>query len=318
MSSRAPLANLTVEARGDWLLTTQQLARDKTDGDGRFTLKVPDILDIDEVPRSFRIRVLDVTKRALTMDRELAGTGPSQDLGDVTIQRADLDGLLVTNLTGTAKFVSDDNAVKLLVDGGEAFGRIADDIRDATRSVNMTQLFFDLPPEFHHPAEDEKPALVFKFLAPPLEPIDPLNPNPPTPAPRGSDDRPERLLIDEALTDRTIRIRLNEPALGWPEGIFWLAVLTPLAAGLGVGGVGALAALVGSESRSSRSPRDHRDRVLRRIHRDQRDTEDATHIDDAKKYFGRMIADAAPATPRITVTASASRHRRTASCTARW
>ena len=199
---RAPLANLTVEARGDWLLTTEQLARDKTDGDGRFTLEVPDILGIDEVPRSFRVRVLDVTKRALTMDRELGGTGPSQELGDVTILRADLDGLLVTNLTGAAKFVSDGNAVKLLVDGGEAFGRIADDIRGATRSVNITQLFFGLPPDFHHAAGDEKPALVFKFLAPPLEPIDPLNPNPPTPAPRVSDDRPERLLIDEALTDR--------------------------------------------------------------------------------------------------------------------
>ena len=85
---------------------------------------------------------------------------------------------------------------------------------------------------------------------PQIVPHDPLVPNQPPPVPRGetaltSDNRPERLLIDEALTDKTIRILLNEPTLGFPEGIFWLGVLTPLAAGLGVGGAGALAALVG-------------------------------------------------------------------------
>ena len=161
----AALPNLTVEARGDWLLTTEQLARDETNDTGRFTLKVPEIPGVAEAPSSFRIRVLDVTRRPLTKDRELAGTVPSHDLGDVTVQRADLDGLLVTNLTGTAKFVSDGNAVKLLVDGGEAFGRIADDIRAATRSVNITQLFFALPPDFHHAEEMRSHSSSSNFLS---------------------------------------------------------------------------------------------------------------------------------------------------------
>ena len=301
------LPKLTVEARGDWLLTTEQLARDVTDDQGRFTLKVPEVLDVSDVPRSFRIRVLDVTKRPLTQDREINGTVSSHDLGDVTVQRADLDGLLVTNLTGTAKFVSDGNAIKLLIDGVEAFGRIADDIRSATHSVNITQLFFALPPEFHHAERDEKPQLIFKFLAPPLVAHDPLLPNQPSPVPRGdtaltSDDRPERLLIDTALTDRTIRILLNEPALGWPEGIFWLGVLTPLAVGLGVGGVGALAALVGVGIPffpivlAITIVAFFVEFVAIKLK-----LEDTTDVDDANKYFGRAIADAAPANPRITV-----------------
>jgi phosphatidylserine/phosphatidylglycerophosphate/cardiolipin synthase-like enzyme len=297
----AALPDLTVEARGDWLLTTEQLARDTTDEQGRFKLEVPDLLDISDLPRPFRLRVLDATKRPLIKDRELGGAPASQDLGDITIQRADLDGLLVTNLTGAAKFVSDGNAIKLLVDGREAFGRIADDIRGATRSVNMTQLFFALPPEFHQQASQEKPALVFKFLEPPLVPIDPLDPSAPAPAPRVSDDRPERLLLDEALTDRTIRILLNEPALGFPEGIFWLGVLTPLAAGLGVGGVGALAALVGvgiplfPVILGITVVAFFVEYVVIKLK-----LEDTNDVDDLRKYFGRATADATPA-PRIAI-----------------
>jgi len=293
--------NLTVEARGDWLLTTEQLAAFETKESGRFTLQFPEILGFDETPRSFKIRLLDITKRPVIKDRELDGAVQTHDLGDITVQRADLDGLEVTHLTGAAKFVSDGNAVKLLVDGGEAFGRIADDIRAATRSVNITELFFALPPEYKHQAQDEKPALVFKFLQPPLLPIDPLNPNPPTPTLR-MDLRPERLLIDQARMDQTIRILLNEPTVGWPEGIFWLGVLTPLAVGLGVGGVGALAALVGIGI--PLFPVILGITVLAFFAEFiiiQLKLEDATDVDNAKKYFGQAIADAAPATPRITV-----------------
>ena len=234
-------------------------------------------------------------------DRELDGSVQSHELGDITVQRADLDGLEVTNLTGAAKFVSDGNAVKLLIDGGEAFGRIADDILAATHSVNMTQLFFDLPKEYNRQAKDEKPALVFKFLNPPLVPIDPLNPNPPDP-PTRLDARPERLLIDEALLDRTIRILLNEPTVGWPEGVFWLGVLTPLAAGLGVGGVGALAALVGvgiplfPVILGITVIAFFAEYVIIKLK-----LQDVTDVGNAKKYFGAVIAEAAPANPRITV-----------------
>jgi len=263
------------------------------------------------VPRSFQIRVLDVCKRPLTKDRDLSGTVPNHDLGDVTVQSADLNGLLVTNLTGKARYVSEGNALKLLVDGEEAFGRIADDIKRAQHSINVTQLFFSVPDEFHHDNEaidpatkepKEKAKLVFKFSEAPLIPIDPLVPNSPKdPAPRIGDDRPERLLIEKALKDKTlIRILLNEPALGWPEGIFWLGVLTPLAAGLGVGGVGALAALAGIGIPffplvlAITVVAFFAEFVIIKLK-----LEDTTDVDDAKKYFGLAVAD--EAVRRITV-----------------
>jgi phosphatidylserine/phosphatidylglycerophosphate/cardiolipin synthase-like enzyme len=306
--------NLTVEARGDWLLTTERLASFETKESGRFTLKVPEILGFDDTPRSFRIRVLDVTKRPVIKDRELDGAVQTHDLGDITLQSADLDGLLVTNLTGAAKFVSDGNAVKLLVDGEEAFGRIADDIKGAEKSIDLTQLFFSVPEDFHHDNEaidpatkepKEKAKLVFKFSPAPLVPIDPLVPNAPKdPAPRTGDDRPERLLLDKALTDRRIRILLNEPTLGFPEGIFWLAVLTPLAVGLGVWGVGALAALVGigiplfPVILGITVLAFFVEAVI--IDLKLRDT---TDVDDAKHYFLLGVVDTSPDNPerRITV-----------------
>ncbi|QSA98826.1 phospholipase D-like domain-containing protein [Methylococcus sp. EFPC2] len=259
-----PLPNLTVEALGDWLLTQEQLnAKDaKSDEQGRFTLEVPDLVGIPDQPLvSFRFRVVDDVRRPLIKDRELAGTIAIHALGDIQIRRADKEGLLVTQLTGKAEMVSSGNNMELLVDGSEAFGRIADDIRSATRSINMTQLFFALP-EPKRNSSEEPPQLIFKFLRwldtpegawhdPPIIPHDPnLTGNQPPAVPRGetllsSDARPERLLVDAARSGKTVRILLNEPGLSWPEGIFWLAVLTPLAAGLGVGGVNLLAACMG-------------------------------------------------------------------------
>src|SRR3712207_1924756 len=91
----AALPNLVVEARGDWLLTTERLAHTKTDTQGRFKLEVPEMLDTSDLPRPFRLRVLDITKRPLISDRDLAGAPASQSLGDITIQSADAHGLLV-------------------------------------------------------------------------------------------------------------------------------------------------------------------------------------------------------------------------------
>jgi hypothetical protein len=78
----AVLPKLTAEGRGDWLLTTEQLARGETNAQGRFTLNLPDLLDLSDVPRSFRVRVLDFTKRPVIKDRERIGTVQTHDLGE--------------------------------------------------------------------------------------------------------------------------------------------------------------------------------------------------------------------------------------------
>ena len=310
-----PLKNLIVEAVGDWFLTTERLGSTKIEDNGHFFLAVSGPIDTSNIPSSFRLRVIDFAKRAVTTDRDLSGTVASHDLGDLTVKRADAEGLLVTNLTGKAEMVSEGNAIKLLVDGVEAFGRVADDIRAARHSVNVVELFFDLPDEFHHSGRDEKAHLIFKFLPPPLVPSDPNKDNQPKAIPRGeallqngqlvtiSDDRPERLLIDAAITDKTIRILLNEPGLGFPEGVFWLAVLTPLAAGLGVAGVAGLLALAGigipffpvvlAVTVVGFFIEYIKVKLL---------LEDTTDVDEARKYFGAAKVDVAPPiVPRITI-----------------
>ena len=239
----AALDDMRVIALGDWLLTTEKLGEAKTENGGQFRLEIDGVNGTPLVPSSFRVRVVDVVGRPLTADIDVPGTVATHEMGDVKVAAADKDGLQVTNLTGTAQFVSDGNAVRLLVDGAEAFGRIAEDMQGAKQSVNMVQLFFALPEYDTFPAKED-PALVFKFLPPDLVPIEPNDPSHPDPPDR-NDLRPERLLIDVAHADGTIRILLNEPALGWPEGVFWLAVLTPLALGLGLGGVAGIAALAG-------------------------------------------------------------------------
>jgi phosphatidylserine/phosphatidylglycerophosphate/cardiolipin synthase-like enzyme len=257
-----PVTGVQVIALGDWLLTSEKLVKPVTvDNDGRFTLKVENVEPVElgepgGIVPSFRVRVLNSIGRQLSGDQVVSGTEPTTDLNEITVHQLDKDGLAVTNLTGTAKFVSDGNAIKLLVDGLEAFGRIADEIKLANHSINITELFFALPDKFDKDNEaidpgskepKEKANLVFKFSPTPLVPIDPDIPGAPKdPAPRIGDDRPERLLVEKALKDKTlVRILLNEPGLGFPEGIFWLAVLTPLAAGLGIGGVVGIGALLG-------------------------------------------------------------------------
>jgi hypothetical protein len=155
-------ANLTVEARGEWLLTTSRLAGTTTDAEGRFALQVREILDFAELPRPFQLRVTDITKRLVMADRELNGSVTNHDLGDITVRRADRFGLQVTQLTGHARFVSEGNALKLLIDGEEAFGRIAAELEAVAKdtsavghSIDITQLFFTVPGEFQRPASAE-------------------------------------------------------------------------------------------------------------------------------------------------------------------
>lgn len=250
-----PMNNVRVVALGNWLLTTGK-ANQADVVDGKFTLKVDFQLEATaagSLTPSLTVRVVDLIGRKLSSDRVVSLTRENMDLNDITVLHADAEGLLVTNRTGTAKFVSEGNAVKLLVDGLEAFGRVADEIKLAKHSIDMTQLFFGVPDKFHIDNEvidpeskepREKANLVFKFSSSPLNPIESAPDLPKQP--RIGDERPERLLVDKLKNDKIIvRILMNELGLGFPEGIFWLAVLTPLAAGIPAAGVVGIGALMG-------------------------------------------------------------------------
>lgn len=254
-----PMNNVRVVAFANWLLTSDKASQANV-VDGKFTFQL-DSIEVEataagSITPKLTVRVVDFVGRQLSSDREVFLTEANIDLNQITVLRADAEGLLVTNGTGIAKFVSEGNAVKLLIDGEEAFGRVADEIKLANHSINMTQLFFGVPEEFHIKNEEKDPAtkeprekanLVFKFSPTPLIPIDPAQAGAPTdPSPRIGDERPERLLLKSMLEKKTIvRILMNEPGLSFPEAFFWLAVLTPLAAGIPVGGAVGIAALMG-------------------------------------------------------------------------
>lgn len=255
-----PLKNVKIVALADWFLTREHVTKPvPVDGDGQFVLQIEnidptDLAAIAPVVPSFRVRVIDAVGRQLSEERVLDATVLNHNLSDITVLRAEAEGLLVTNKTGNAKFVSEGNAIKLLVDGEEAFGRVADEIKLANHSINMTQLFFSLPEKFDNDNETldskgepkEKANLVFKFNEPKqIVPVEALPENL-AKRPRIGDERPERLLLKSLLEKRTIvRMLMNEPSLSFPEAFFWLVVLTPLAAGIPVGGAVGIAALMG-------------------------------------------------------------------------
>ena len=85
------------------------------------------------------------------------------------------------------------------------------------------------------------------FGPPTIDPLDPLpSGQEPTPVPRPGDRRPERLVLDAARRKVAVRILLNEPVAGWPEGVFWLLALPAAAAGLGAGGRRLVAVVMGA------------------------------------------------------------------------
>jgi len=287
------LPGLVVQAVGEWLLTTKILASDTTDSAGQFVLKVEEILGFEDVPRPFNLRITDATtKRVLTKDKLLSGSDKNQAIGDITVNSLDATGLLVTNGTGVADFVSEGNAVKLLVDGIEAFAQVADDIGHAKRTVNITQLFFPLPKKFDHDPAQEDPELIFKFAGN-ITPIDPLSSTKPQRVPG---DRPERLLIDSALKKTTIRMLLNEPSISWPEGVFYIAVLGSLAVGYGAEATTALLALIGIGLPFF--PVAVSLLILGIIELDKM-LSDQTSVDEANKYFTQAAADSAHAVPPV-------------------
>jgi len=296
------MPGLVVQAVGEWLLTSKVLASDTTDSAGQFVLQVQEILGFEDVPRPFNLRVTDpTTKRVLTKDKLLSGSDKNQALGDITVNSIEATGLLVTNGAGVADFVSDDNAVKLLVDGVEAFGQVAEDIKNAKQTINITQLFFSLPKKFNRDPSQEAPELIFNFFAPDLVPSDPLLPTPATPQPRGvtnktKDERPERLLVNAALANRKIHLLLNEPSIAWPEGIFWIAVLGPLAVGLGAEVATGLLALIGIGLPFFFIALAL---VVVAMVEVEKFLDDQTHVDEARNYFAKAIADGVHLSPPV-------------------
>jgi phosphatidylserine/phosphatidylglycerophosphate/cardiolipin synthase-like enzyme len=232
-ASGKPLPKIFVEARGDFALTSERLAVTRTRSDGKYSLVVKGAEGSATHPVIFSVRAVDVAGRPISADHDVAGDS-NQTVAPIKVRAADREGLIVTLLTGQSSMVSDGNALTLLVDGEKAFGRIAADVAAAKGSVDITQLFLDVA-DFKPDPADEHPRTIFVFGEPPLNPDNPNGNEPPRPHQlRPHDVRPERLLIDMANHKVDVRILFNDTSLGWPEGVFWLTILPPLAASIPV------------------------------------------------------------------------------------
>jgi phosphatidylserine/phosphatidylglycerophosphate/cardiolipin synthase-like enzyme len=132
------------------------------------------------------------------------------NIGDRIIPLTEAEGYLVTLGTGEHQLYTRGNAVTWLSDD-EVFehaaaliggAKTADLRADVPRQILVSQLYFQLPPEFHAVASSEATNLVFKFREPPpdrehLRPTD------------AGDTRPERLLLDAADNRVDVRILLH-------------------------------------------------------------------------------------------------------------
>jgi phosphatidylserine/phosphatidylglycerophosphate/cardiolipin synthase-like enzyme len=185
-----PLTNLTVVVRDVSGLFSANLTSQTVGADGRFDMSYDsDGLSSEFGARRLEFRVLDRVDRIVAIRERDDVETAVLDLGDVGIPKADATGWLVTLGTGTpTPPVRRGNAIGLLVDNVAAWKRVAKVINEANSSIELMQLFFEVPATFNQNVAGEDPAMVLEFGPPPLTAAA-------LRAVGGTDLRPERLLL---------------------------------------------------------------------------------------------------------------------------
>ena len=187
-----PVGGLVIETRHGSSIYPFTLASATAAADGTFTLSYAAPHPSETAGRTLQFRIVDEVKRII-LEFETTDIAASQlELGDRTVTRANAEGFAVTLGNQAPAFESEGNKVSLLIDGVEAFGRVAQLFDEAQKSIFITQLFLAVPEDFNADAAKETPALVFDFGPPQV--------------------RPERQLIAKAAAV-DIRIILNQPEL---------------------------------------------------------------------------------------------------------
>jgi phosphatidylserine/phosphatidylglycerophosphate/cardiolipin synthase-like enzyme len=225
-----PWTEFTVEVHDAQALFDSKLGSAKPNGDGEFSVTYQGHNSALFGQRRLEFRVYDKVRRVLHRE-EVADTDDAQlVLNPTTIKRADAQGLLVTLGTGTSRFVSQGNAVTLLMDK-DAFEYATNLFEHATQSVFVSQLSFDVPNIFDPDPLKERPALMFQFQS------EPVVATPPVPLRRPGDKRPERILLDKAKAGVEVRILIHQ---------YEFPLLAKLIVGAIAFAVGNFAALLGT------------------------------------------------------------------------
>lgn len=203
----APWKKLSVELTDASALFSASLDTGETTAQGRFALSYgDDSLAPGFGPRRLEFTVRDQVRRVLHRIERDDIAGDRLDFGTLTLRRADVEGFLVTLGTGQARFVSQGNAVRLLMDK-DAFEHAVDLFAGAHSSLLISQLYFPLPEKFAADATTESPEVIFEFVGdgPTVAAL-------PRKCGRGvgaGDHRPERRLIEAADRGVDVRLLLN-------------------------------------------------------------------------------------------------------------
>jgi phosphatidylserine/phosphatidylglycerophosphate/cardiolipin synthase-like enzyme len=196
-----PWEGFTVAVSDARALFHAELASAKTNDQGQFSLSyLGDSFAGQFGHRQLELTVSDKVRRVVL--HELLDDTDAQLTLNRTIKRADGEGLLVTLGKGTPRFVSQGNAVTLLMDK-DAFEHASKLFKEAEDSIFVSQLLFALPAFFDADATHEIPELIFAFHVP----------EPTAGQPRAAgmgDDRPERLLLAAADLGVDVRILLHQ------------------------------------------------------------------------------------------------------------
>ncbi len=214
------IAGLHVVVRDDSGMFDNGLGHDDSDGSGNFTIAIPQ--DTSETGNARKLGVYVTTQggREVNTSQHDDGAAATLALGDIHLRTADVSGWTVTLLGSPAALdVRAGNAVLPLTDDEEAWGHVKDQISGATTSVNVMQLQLDVPPKYDANPANEAPEIVLSFGSA-IDPVTPRHLD-------ANDFRLERLLLEAATNNRTVRVLISHNVVPVPVIVAGI-VLAPL------------------------------------------------------------------------------------------
>jgi phosphatidylserine/phosphatidylglycerophosphate/cardiolipin synthase-like enzyme len=213
--------NLHVVVRDDSGIFDVELQHGDTANGGYFSIDIaPDTRDDTVLARTLGVYITTQGGREVNTSQHDDGEDTTLALGDIPVRTADVKGWTVTLLgSPNALDVRAGNAVIPLVDDEEAWGHVKDQISGATTSVNIMQLQLDVPKKYDATPANEANEIVLEFGSP----IDPVNPR----HLDANDFRLERMLLDAAANNRTVRVLISHNVIPIPVIVVGI-VLAPL------------------------------------------------------------------------------------------
>jgi phosphatidylserine/phosphatidylglycerophosphate/cardiolipin synthase-like enzyme len=219
----------------------KQKIKIKTASDGTFSLTYADFLPTSEPgkqSRQLRLRIMlgqHILKEVARIDD---ATHDHLTFDPIQLKRGEVKSPFATLGSGEPSRFSERNAIRWLADNEEAWGRVAEVIKNAT-ILDVMQLAIEVG-QYQLDQTKEKPKTIVKFdptvLFDPTKPLaDPSQPPTATSNPRAidlTDQRIERMIL--ACFQRGVDVRIQIPRMTADSKAFLLGATAALAAGTSI------------------------------------------------------------------------------------